>query len=242
MLGFRPLATQPLATLAADLQTTAQLTTLRYASESFVTRSTDIPALSFIGGRLMGGLTIGRRIVDGPEGQFGSVIESAFGEIELNNVDGALDALTTDYFADGRAIRLYIGAHETVAASRIMPEFVAAKASVSAGDASLPWTLSYPDDGVFAGDLFIAQITINDRGEAGALTSIPAPWEAPLGEDSNGALHQAILYHVAAGTEAGTTTNIGWTSSDATNDVICGRIHQWRYVDPVTPIEGLVAV
>jgi len=241
MLGFRPLATQPLATLAAALQTTTQTVTLRYSSESFVTRDSDVPASTFIPGRLMGGLTIGRRIVDGDDGQFGGLIESAFGEIELNNSDGALDALATDYFADGREIRLKIGAREVVSATRLMPTFIAAKSTASSGDAGSPWLLAYPDDSVLAGDFFIAQITINDRGAGGALSSVPAPWAA-LTQDDNGALHQAIISHVADGTEAGTTTSIDWESIDGANDVICGRIHQFRYVDPDTPIEGLVAI
>ena len=112
MLGFRPLSSAALSSLDTDLQTANQTVSLRYASQSFVTRTTDNPALTFIPGRINRGLTIGRRVSQGENDQFGSLMESVFGEVELNNADGALDLLVTDYYADGRPIRLKIGATE----------------------------------------------------------------------------------------------------------------------------------
>lgn len=241
MLGFRPLASAPISSIDEDLLTESQTVTLRYASQSFVSRANDTPALTFLAGRIARGVTMGRRLSRGPNGQFGGLIESVFGELELVNDDGALDALISDYFADGRAIRLKIGATEIVQPTRIMPEFVAEKHSPASGDASSAWTLNYPDDGIIPGDFFLAQITINDRGQAGALPSIPTGWTA-IAQDTNSELHQALLYKFADGDEAGTSESIEWESGDTANDVIIGRIRQFRYVDPDDPIDGLVAL
>src|SRR5690606_14893066 len=111
MLG-RPLATQPLATLLEGLGIETTVVTVRYASESFATRASDAPAHTYIAGRIASGLEIGRRIGSAEDGQFGSLIDARFSEIELNNTDGALDQLVRDYFVDGREIRLKIGAKE----------------------------------------------------------------------------------------------------------------------------------
>ena len=123
MLGSRPLATAPLATLPSDLVVGTQTVTMRYASEGFITRSTDAPADTYIAGRIASGLEIGRELTRAADGQFGSLIEARFGEIALNNDDKALDSLINDYYADGREIRLKIGAKEIVegGARRVRP-------------------------------------------------------------------------------------------------------------------------
>lgn len=240
MLGFAPLSSAPLSSIDASLLTETQTVTLRYSSHSFVTRTTDSPGSTFLQGRISRGLQVSRRLSRGRDGQFGASIETTFGEVELNNADGALDALISDYYPDGRPIRLKIGATEVVQASRITPAFIGETATASSGSASSDWDLNYPSSGVLSGDFFLAQITINDRGQAGALTSIPSEWTA-IAQDSNLEIHQALLYKFADGTEAGTSVAIDWESGDAANDVICGRIRHFRYVDPDDPIEGLAA-
>lgn len=166
MLGTRPLSTFPLSALLAGFGVATQTVTDRFASRSFATRSTDMLPDTFIPGRINRGLQIERRLGTSDDETFGSLIETAFGEIELNNADGRLDTLVNDFFADGREIRLKIGAFESAPATRIMPAYIATGNATSSGDASTPYPMGYPDEGVVAGDLFIAQITINDRGAA----------------------------------------------------------------------------
>lgn len=237
MLG-RPLATAPLATLLPGLAIGTQTVTVRYASESFVTRSGDSPASTFIPGRLGSGLRLDRFIDDADAGQFGALIEARFGEIELNNADGQLDVLLNSYYADGREIRLKIGGKTQLAPDRLMPQFIATGAGASSGDSSVPYEMDYPPDNVFPGDLFVAQITIHDRGEAGGITSIPEPWEI-LDENTSGSLYEALIWHFATGEEAGETAAVEWQSGDADNDAISGRIHQFRYVDQDNPFQDL---
>lgn len=444
MLGY-PISTQPISTLPPGLVVvTTQQSTVRFASEGFVTRATDVPASTYIQGRIAAGLRLSRELTGAAEGQFGALIEARFGEIVLNNADGALDSLIGEWFSDGRQIRLKIGAKEVVAADRIMPRYIATGAGASSGDASVPYEIEYPkivlfqelwtgsdgaawstqrwnaadiqgtgavdiqgnagrllaqgvsqgrariisksgqianfdlttqvtiasgdqtannefhnlnfrasgvwsatneqdrlngyslefrtasgvqsfqlvsvvnsarrtlgsvsksfgtspwfvrlrcedsaiqakawqgsepgtwdievadqdhvsgdfslstvngtdgaartatwDDlvadeltarGVIPGDFLVAQLTINDRGAAPALTSIPTGWLA-LSQETSGPLHQALLYRFADGDEAGQTQAFEWESGDAANDVIVGRIHQFRYVDPDQPWE-----
>ena len=80
--------------------------TQRYSTRSFTTRTSDTPADTFISKRMDRGLVVGRRLSNGPDGQFGSLIISSFGEIEFVNVDGGLDFLADDFFIDGRQIDL----------------------------------------------------------------------------------------------------------------------------------------
>ena len=241
MPSFAPVSDLPVSDLPAELITVTVETTVRYASQEFVTRLADSPSQTYIAGRVRGGLRIERRIAQGEDGQFGSLIEMLFGEIELNNEDGALDPLVNDYTADGRPIRLRLGFTEIDAPGRYMPRHVQSQASVSSGNAAVPFAVSYPDDGVMPGDLFILPIGINDRGSAGDLDGAPpAPW-AVIAESSNNQAYQAILHHFAVGDEAGTSVNIEWQSGDAANDVIIGRIYQFRYVDQDDPIGGLTS-
>lgn len=86
--------------------------TQRYASHSFVTRPTDTPSQKFIAGRLNSGVTVGRRVNAGPDGQFGGLIVASFGELEFANNDGALDFLADDFFVDGRKIVIKAGRTE----------------------------------------------------------------------------------------------------------------------------------
>ena len=46
------------------------------------------------------------------DGQFGAIAETTYGEVVLNNADGDLDALASRFAADGRQVRLKIGATE----------------------------------------------------------------------------------------------------------------------------------
>lgn len=119
MIGVSAISELPISALpAAFLTPGEQSVTALYASHSFVTRGTDSPAHRFIPGRIAKGLQLTRAITRGEAGTFGSLIETKFGEIELNNAGGALDSLIDDFTADGRAIRLYIGATEIDTAGR----------------------------------------------------------------------------------------------------------------------------
>ena len=113
MLGHRAIAEGPLAALLDEQVIAATTTTEYFASRSFATRATDPPAHRFIPGRIVRGLRLSRRITTAESGQFGSLIETDFGEIQLANNDGALDNLVQQYAADGRQIRLKIGSTET---------------------------------------------------------------------------------------------------------------------------------
>lgn len=240
MLGVRPLSSFPLLTLPDEFVSDTAIVTVRYATHSFVTGATDSPANTQISGRINSGLSIARTLRRGPDGQFGSILETTFGELRLNNADGALDPLARDYYADGRAVRVKIGAKEVTAPTRIAPQWIATGDGSSSGNAAVPYQLTYPADGIVAGDLFEIQVTINDRGAAGQLSAVPAGWEV-LDESSSGVLYQAWLYRFATGDEAGQSVDLDWESGDGANDCIVGRIHQYRYVDPVSPWEGLTS-
>ena len=112
MFGLHAFSEAPFSALLEGQQIQAEELTIRFASKSFATRGDDTPAHIFFDGRLMSGLTIGRRLTAGPDGQFGSLIEATFGEIELANHDGGLNSLIQAYYADGRQIRVKIGATE----------------------------------------------------------------------------------------------------------------------------------
>lgn len=108
--GTPPTQETPPAPLATVVQ--------RFATHSFTTRSTDTPSNQPIAKRLNRGLVMGRRINAGPEGQFGGLIISSFGEIEFVNNDGGLDSLADNYFIDGRPITIKVGNTEVDAAGR----------------------------------------------------------------------------------------------------------------------------
>jgi hypothetical protein len=111
-LGHRVMGEGPLGALLAGQVAQTQTEIRRYATQSFVTKGSDSPGNTYIPGLLARGLTIGRRLSNGPDGQFGSLIETAHGEITLINSDGQLDELVGQYHVDGRRIRLFIGAIE----------------------------------------------------------------------------------------------------------------------------------
>lgn len=118
MLGHHALGIMALSGISDAIASTTTETTLHFATRTFATRSTDAPAHTNIEGRLARGLQLDRRLTSAEDGQFGSLIETRFGEIELNNSDGALDSYVDQYAADGREIRLKIGAVEISASGR----------------------------------------------------------------------------------------------------------------------------
>lgn len=119
MLGLRPVGSAPLSTvliwsLPGEPGQQGIESVLRYASQSFTTRGGDTPAHHSIPGRIKRGFTIGRRIRPGRDGQFGSVIEASYGELELDNTDGGLNEIVDSLFADGREVTVktgYVGLH-----------------------------------------------------------------------------------------------------------------------------------
>jgi len=139
MLGEHPLGSLPLGGITDAQAAQITETTLRYASRTFSTRATDAPAHTDIDGRIAGGLRLGRSLTEAEGGQFGGMIRVQFGEIELNNEDGRLDDLVTRYAADGRTIRLKIGATEidSVGRERVKPlnSFALVYTSIAG-----PWT------------------------------------------------------------------------------------------------------
>lgn len=113
MLGFRPLNSGPLSEILEAQITQTTTTTVRFATRTFVTRSADAPANEVISGRIASGLRVDRRLETVAEGQFGSLVNTEYGEVQLKNNDGSLDSLATRFEADGRQVRLRIGATET---------------------------------------------------------------------------------------------------------------------------------
>lgn len=122
MLGHHAIGSMPLSGISDALASTTTTTTLRFATHSMTTRATDAPAHTNIKGCLARGLQLERRLTSAEDGQFGPLIETRFGEIELNNGDGDLDPLVDQYAADGREIRLKIGAMEIAATGRRQPK------------------------------------------------------------------------------------------------------------------------
>lgn len=114
MLGFRPINSGPLSEILEAQATQTTTTTVRFATRTFVTRVTDAPANEVISGRIASGLRVERRLETVEEGQFGSWVDTTYGEVQLNNNDGNLDSLATRYEADGRQVRVKIGATEFV--------------------------------------------------------------------------------------------------------------------------------
>ena len=112
MLGFRALSTGPISEIRHAIVAETTTTTVRFASSPFTTRPTDTPANQTIQGRIGAGLRLERRLAQTDGGQFGSLLQTEFGEIQLGNSDGALDYLATRHAADGRQIRLKIGGTE----------------------------------------------------------------------------------------------------------------------------------
>jgi hypothetical protein len=118
-LGFRPLSTEALSSYIGTVEgPTTVLVTRRFASRSFVTRPTDNPAHQYVPGYLARNLTLGRRLNQAEDGQFGSLIEAVHGELELDNSEGQLDDMVEDFRADGRPVTLKIGATEVTSLGR----------------------------------------------------------------------------------------------------------------------------
>lgn len=118
MLGHHALSVMPLSGISDALAVTTTETTFRFATATFTTRPTDSPAHTSIKGALGRGFQLDRRLTTAEDGQFGSLIETSLGEIELDNSDGSLDHLVDQYAADGRQIRIKIGAREIDARGR----------------------------------------------------------------------------------------------------------------------------
>ena len=76
------------------------------------------------------------------DGQFGSLLETTFGEIQLNNNDGQLDQLSSLYAADGRPITLKIGSTEFQASGREVVQPFAQFATVYIATAG-PWLFEH---------------------------------------------------------------------------------------------------
>ena len=118
-LGFRPLSTAPLSSYAGAAGAAETIIlTRRFASRSLTTRATNSPAHQYIPGWLARNLTLGRRLNQAEDGQFGSLIEAVHGEVELDNCEGQLDDLVHDFRADGRLVTLKIGATELTSLGR----------------------------------------------------------------------------------------------------------------------------
>jgi hypothetical protein len=141
-LGFRPISSGPVSGINDAQITQTQARTVRFASKSFVTRAADAPAYEYIAGRISQGLRLERQLTTAAEGQFGALIETDFGEILLSNNDGQLDHLVDRYAADGRQIRLLIGATEITTGGKeiVQPfnNFVRVYTSVGG-----PWTFEH---------------------------------------------------------------------------------------------------
>ena len=120
MLTFYSLGEVPFGALSdADAATiTTQTITKRYATRGFATEAGDSPANDYIEGRVLGGLRLSRRLTQETDGQFGSFMETDFGEIELANTDGELDLLLKDFHADGQRVVVKIGATQLDALGR----------------------------------------------------------------------------------------------------------------------------
>lgn len=117
MLGFRPISSGPLSQILEGQATQTSTITVRFASRTFVTRVTDAPSNEVISGRIAGGLRVNRNLETVDEGQFGAMVDTTYSEIQLNNDDGNLDSLATRYEADGRQLRVKIGATELLPTS-----------------------------------------------------------------------------------------------------------------------------
>ena len=142
MLGHRAISERPLASSASEQVIQVTTITEYFSSRSFASRATDAPAHRFFPGRIIRGLRLSRRLTHGEDGQFGALIETDFGEIQLANNDGSLDNLVNQYAADGRQIRLKIGSTETGSdgIERVQPytSFVTVYTSVAG-----PWTFEH---------------------------------------------------------------------------------------------------
>ena len=130
MLGFFPISSGPLSEILDAQVTQTTTTTVRFASETITTRATDSPANELILGKIARGLQVDRRLETVDRGQFGALVETTFGEVVLNNADGALDDLATKFAADGRQIRLKIGSTEITTSGQERPQPYAQFATV----------------------------------------------------------------------------------------------------------------
>lgn len=122
-LGHRALGEGPVSALLDPQESLTELETGLFASTSFVTRPTDTPAHRYIPGFVARNLTLGRRINQAADGQFGSMIEAVHGEIELDNSEGQLDQMVSQFRVDGRRIILKIGSTEitTLGRTQVQP-------------------------------------------------------------------------------------------------------------------------
>lgn len=118
MLGFRPISTGPIGEILDSQAAQTTTTTVRFASSTFVTRATDTPANETIRGRIDRGLRVERKLETVEGGQFGAMVDTTYGEVQLDNADGELDSLATRFAADGRPVRLKIGSTEIAPSGR----------------------------------------------------------------------------------------------------------------------------
>ena len=112
MLGLSPLSTLPISTLTSEQAVFTTTRTVYFGTHTFATRPNDALANQMIDGRIMAGLRLRREIKTVERGQFGGLMDTSFGEIQLANNDGGIDFMASRYTADGRPIRLKIGAKE----------------------------------------------------------------------------------------------------------------------------------
>lgn len=90
---------------------TAAVEVLRFASEGFTTRPTDKPPNAWYEGRLVEQPRLARTLFDRATTYGAS--RASVGQIRLNNADGVLDVLATDYAFDGRAFAVKVGQRGT---------------------------------------------------------------------------------------------------------------------------------
>lgn len=91
---------------AYDLGASADVT-LYFSDEGFVTKPTDVPANTWFESRLESQPRLARAMFD-KSGTYGAT-KNTPGAIELNNPDGGLDYLLTNYAFDGRAFTVRVG-------------------------------------------------------------------------------------------------------------------------------------
>ena len=83
--------------------------TLYYSTLSYITEPGDTPGNTAYHSRLLKPLSSTRALEAGSGASTGKIASVGFGNIELSNIDGALDVLDTDYALVGRAITVKSG-------------------------------------------------------------------------------------------------------------------------------------
>lgn len=108
MLGFHAMATAPITRMAVTYTTSFVEQVIYAATEAFTTRpdDPDLPNQHFEA-RFRRALVFERSIL-GPDG-IGGPASIGFGDIELENSDGALDSIVSNHAIDGRALTIKVG-------------------------------------------------------------------------------------------------------------------------------------